>query len=102
MLVIFKTIKLEELYAIPTDDIKGKLPFQKGLINRYKDRIVLLESIEKISDLYSYKSLHFEKLKGERDGQLSLRLNDQYRIIIEEVTEGTLKILIIEISKHYE
>lgn len=102
MLVIFKTIELEELYIIPADNIKGKLSFQKSLMNRYKDRIVLLESIEKISDLYSYKSLHFEKLKGERVGQMSLRLNDQYRIIIEEVTEDTLKILIIEISKHYE
>ena len=102
MLVIFKTIELEELYIFPVDNIKSKLSFQKSLINRYKDRIVLLESIEKISDLYSYKSLHFEKLKGESAGQMSLRLNDQYRIIIEEVTEDTLKILIIEISKHYE
>jgi len=102
MLVIFKTIGLEELYIIPADNIKGKLPFQKSLINPYKDRIVLLESIEKISDLYSYKSLHFEKLKGEGTGQSSLRLNDQYRLIIEEIAEGTLKILIIEISKHYE
>jgi plasmid maintenance system killer protein len=41
-------------------------------------------------------------LKGERTGQSSLRLNDQYRLIIEETAEGTLKILIIEISKHYE
>ena len=102
MLVIFKTIELEEFYIIPADNIKGKLQFQKSLINRYKDRIVLLESIEKISDLYSYKSLHFEKLKGERTGQSSLRLNDQYRLIIEEIADGTLKILIIEISKHYE
>ena len=102
MLVIFKTIELEELYIIPADNIKGKLPFQKSLINRYKDRIILLESIEKISDLYSYKSLHFEKLKGERSGQSSLRLNDQYRLIIEEIAESGIKILIIEISKHYE
>lgn len=102
MLVIFKTIDLEELYRIPIENIKGKLSFQKSLINRYKDRIVLLESIERISDLYSYKSLHFEKLKGERTGQSSIRLNDQYRLIIEEIAEGTIKVLIIEISKHYE
>lgn len=100
--MIFKTIELEELYLTPVDNIKGKLYFQKSLINRYKDRIVLLESIEKISDLYTYKSLHFEKLKGERAGQSSIRLNDQYRLIIEEMTRDTFKILIIEISKHYE
>lgn len=102
MQVIFKTIELKQLYLIPSDEIKGKLPFQKSLIQRYKDRIVILESIEKITDLYSFKSLHFEKLKGDKAGQLSLRLNDQYRLIIQQISEEVLKILIIEISKHYE
>jgi toxin HigB-1 len=102
MLVIFRTVELEQLYLIPVDNIKGKLPFQKSLIERYKNRIALLESIEKITDLYSFKSLHFEKLKGNRTRQSSIRLNDQYRLIIEQVNEGEIKILIIEISKHYE
>lgn len=102
MQVIFKTIELKQLYLIPVDTIKGKLPFQKRTIQQYKNRIVLLESIEKITDLYSFKSLHFEKLKGERTGQSSIRLNDQYRLIIEQITDDVLKILIIEISKHYE
>jgi toxin HigB-1 len=29
------------------------------------------------------KSLHFEKLKGSRDHQHSMRLNDQWRLIVE-------------------
>jgi len=102
MHVIFKTLELKQLYLIPVDNIKGKLPFQKSLIERYKNRIVLLESIEKITDLYSFKSLHFEKLKGDRIGQSSIRINDQYRLIIEQVNEEEIKILIVEISKHYE
>lgn len=102
MHVIFTTLELEHLYLIPVDNIKGKLPFQRSLIERYKNRIALLESIEKITDLYSFKSLHFEKLKGNRMGQSSIRLNDQYRLIIEQVNEEEIKILIVEISKHYE
>jgi proteic killer suppression protein len=102
MLVILKTLDLEELYIMPVGNIKGKLPFQKSLIQRYKDRIVLLESIEKITDLHSYKSLHFEKLKGDKAGQSSIRLNDQYRLIIKEISSEVIKILIVEISKHYE
>lgn len=102
MHVIFTTLELEQLYLIPVDNIKGKLPFQRSLIERYKNRIALLESIEKITDLYSFKSLHFEKLKGLRKGQSSIRLNDQYRLIIEQVNEEEIKILIVEISKHYE
>jgi proteic killer suppression protein len=102
MQVIFKTLELKQLYLIPVDDIKGKLPFQKSLIERYKNRIVLLESIEKITDLYSFKSLHFEKLKGDKTGQSSIRLNDQYRLIIEQINDEVVKILIVQITKHYE
>ncbi len=102
MQVLFKTTDLKQLYLIPVEDIKGKLPFQKSLIQQYKNRITLLESIEKISDLYSFKSLHFEKLKGDKLGLSSIRLNDQYRLIIELINEHFVKILIIEISKHYE
>jgi toxin HigB-1 len=32
---------------------------------------------------YARKSLHFEKLKGDRDGQDSMRLNEQWRLVIE-------------------
>ena len=30
---------------------------------------------------YEWKSLHFEKLKGERSHQHSIRLNDQWQLI---------------------
>ena len=32
---------------------------------------------------YSMKSLHYEKLKGKRSHQRSMRLNDQLRLILE-------------------
>jgi toxin HigB-1 len=34
-------------------------------------------------DLYELKSLHFEKLKGDRSHQRSLRINRQWRLIVE-------------------
>ena len=102
MQVLFKTTDLEQLYLIPVENIKGKLPFQKSLVQQYKNRIKLLESIEKITDLCTFKSLHFEKLKGDKSGLSSIRLNDQYRLIVEPINEDVVKILIIEISKHYE
>jgi len=102
MQVLFRTIELQHLYLIPVENIKGKLPFQKSLIQQYKNRITLLESIEKITDLYSFKSLHFEKLKANKSGLSSIRLNDQYRLIVQFLNEDVVKILIIEISKHYE
>jgi proteic killer suppression protein len=37
-------------------------------------------------DLYAMKSLHFEKLKGSRQDERSLRLNRQWRLIVKIVT----------------
>src|SRR5262245_4137 len=34
-------------------------------------------------DLYKLKSLHFEKLQGARSHQRSMRLNSQWRLVIE-------------------
>ena len=36
-------------------------------------------------DLYAMKSLHFEKLKGSRQDERSLRLNKQWRLIVKIV-----------------
>jgi toxin HigB-1 len=33
--------------------------------------------------LYSRRSFRFEKLKGNREGQYSMRLNDQWRLVVE-------------------
>jgi proteic killer suppression protein len=101
MKVVFKTLALERLFLIPVENI-GKLPFQKNTIIQYKNRVSLLQAIDQITDLYSFKSLHFEKLKGERAGQSSIRINDQYRLIIEQINTEVIQILIVEISKHYE
>ena len=42
------------------------------------------------------KSLHFEKLKGNRNHQRSLRLNKQWRLILEiqQSTDGKLVVVI--------
>src|SRR6266581_8859912 len=34
-------------------------------------------------DFFAMRSLHFEKLKGARDHQRSVRLNDQWRLVLE-------------------
>ena len=39
-------------------------------------------------DLYALRGLAFEKLKGKRDGQYSLRINKQWRVIVEVRDKG--------------
>lgn len=39
------------------------------------------------NDFRALKSLHFEKLKGKRKGQYSMRRNQQFRLILEIVKD---------------
>jgi proteic killer suppression protein len=45
---------------------------------------------------------HFKKLSGTRAGQYSIRLNDQWRLIIEYVMEGGKKVVsVVEITDYH-
>lgn len=52
-------------------------------------------------DFYAMKSLHFEKLKGKRSRQYSMRLNDQWRLILEMEGKGNDKVLVIVAIEDY-
>ena len=107
MKVRFKNKELENYYTVPLDNIKGKQKFSKDLLKQYKKKIQILLSIDFLNDLKQFRSLNFESLKGNREGEYSIRLNIQYRLIfeIEQDKNGDFIIdiiLINEISKHYE
>ena len=52
-------------------------------------------------DLYGMKSFRFEKLKGGRSNQHSLRLNDQWRMVLEFQGESPNKIAVIVSIEDY-
>ena len=43
-------------------------------------RLLYLHAAVTLSDLLANRGAHLEKLKGDRSGQHSIRINDQYRI----------------------
>ncbi len=107
MKVRFKTNELTNYYTTPLTELKGKLPFQKDIIKQFKKKIAILISVECLEDLKAFKSLNFEYLKGNRQGDCSIRLNRTYRVIFTPVQEDNgdivIDIVVInEISKHYE
>lgn len=103
MKVEFKTEYLEYLYETPTEDIKGKHAFGKEIIKQFKKKVEILISISNILQLRQFRGLNFEYLKGDRKGECSIRLNDQYRLLFEQKSENEIEIILInEISKHYE
>ena len=68
----------------------------------FRKKMAYLEEAESEADLRRYKALHYEKLRGGRSGQHSIRLNRQWRLIlrVETDTEGRL-LIIIEVVNHY-
>ncbi len=96
---------LQELYEVgKTADKKHR--FQPDIIKRYQLRIKTLEKASGPEDLYPIHSLHYEKLKGDKEGLESIRVNDQYRIefkIENVISEMVITICnIMELSNHYK
>jgi toxin HigB-1 len=54
----------------------------------FRKKMQILRAAVDERDLRALKSLRFEKLKGERSHQHSVRINDQWRIVIELRKEG--------------
>jgi proteic killer suppression protein len=103
MRVDFKTEYLAYLYSTPLDEIKGKHAFPKDIIKQYKKKIQILVNINTLAQLKQFKGLNFEFLKGDRKGECSIRLNNQYRLIFEQKSDKEITVILVnELSKHYE
>jgi proteic killer suppression protein len=57
--------------------------FAREIVRAYRKLMQSIRSAPDERTFYAMKSLHFEKLKGSRDHQRSMRLNNQWRLIIE-------------------
>jgi proteic killer suppression protein len=57
-------------------------------------------------ELYIHHALHFEALRGDRNGQFSIKVNNQYRIIftLHDTVENPIVTIcnIEELSNHYD
>ena len=71
-------------------------------VKAFRKKMGFLEAAESESDLRNYRALHFEKLRGGRVGQHSIRLNRQWRLIlrIETDAEGRLLVIVEIVDYH--
>jgi proteic killer suppression protein len=76
--------------------------FDRSIVKAYRKRMQLIRAARDERDFYALKSLHFEKLKGDREGQHSMRLNDQWRLILRlKKTDDGKVVVIISISDYH-
>ena len=96
MEVIFK----DQAYYRLEVDCQFSLGLPREVVFAYRRRIRYIRSAIDLRSFYEMKSLHFEKLRGNRLGQYSMRLNAQWRLILE-LGQDRGKVLIIAITDYH-
>lgn len=105
MIIEFDDKALEELYECgSTKDHKYK-KLSQDVVKQYIKAVNYIKAARRIEDLYTIKSLHYEKKKGDLKGVETVWLNAQYRLFFKSSPDDNgiiVNALLQEISKHYE
>ncbi len=80
---------------------KGSEDYPESVIKAFFKKMQLIKYAKHEGDIWAIKSNHFEKLKGRED-DLSIRLNEKYRLIFQIESSGERTLIIKEISNHYD
>lgn len=99
MRLVFDDDDLRRLY---TDSNYRPRQFGPDLIKAYRKKVQLLAAATSDQELRQFKSLRLEKLLGDRAGQHSIRLNDQWRLILRFRTDPDGRtVVVIEIVDYH-
>ena len=70
------------------------------IVRLFRKRMTFIRQALDERDLYGMKSLRFEKLKGARSPQRSIRLNDQWRLLLQ-LDGDTKTVTIVSIEDYH-
>jgi len=86
------------LALIETDEA-GSTRLPVAVIKSARRKLNVLRAAPDDRTLRNWKSLHYEKLKGGRNGERSIRINKQYRMVFtldSETDPQTITVLAVE------
>lgn len=69
--------------------------YSPALVSAFRRRMQQIRAAVDERDFYALRSLHFEKLRGNRSHQHSMRLNIQWRLILEFDDSASPKTVIV-------
>ena len=76
--------------------------YSQAVVRAYRKVVNLVRQAVDERDFRNIRSLNFERLKGDRKHQHSMRLNLQWRLIVELEGKGTAKVVaIMEIEDYH-
>jgi len=82
-------------------DVAFNAGFSRDIVRSFRKLMQIIRAAPDERSFYALKSLHFEKLKGNRSHQRSMRLNKQWRLIIELKTSQSGKVAVIVSIEDY-
>ena len=83
-------------------DAKNTAGHSQEIVRAFRKRMQQIRAFRDERDFLAVRSLNFEKLKGNREGQHSIRLNLQWRLILEIRGDHPCKVIgIIEIVDYH-
>jgi proteic killer suppression protein len=91
----FKNKGTEDInYGRSTKEALRTLP--KELHPKAQIKLARLGAVTSMQDLQEIRGNQFQKLKGNRKGQFSIRINDQYRICFKWEKENAVDVEIVD------
>jgi len=91
---VIESFASKETEKIFLGQISKKLPLEIQRTARRK--LIYLDDAEDLQDLQAPPVNRFEKLKGNRGGQYSIRINDQWRICFDWIENNARNVEIID------
>lgn len=84
-----------DLRCLAEDPDFSPRQWSRDVVTSYRKKIQILRSATDERDLRNMRSLNLEKLKGDRDGTWSIRLNDQFRLILTFHTGNAGRVTVV-------
>ncbi|MCO5217085.1 MAG: type II toxin-antitoxin system RelE/ParE family toxin [Thermomicrobiales bacterium] len=94
----FADDRLEDLYY--NTNARSKLPPEA--IRGFRKKMQLIAAAVDERDIYNVGGARLEKLSGDREGQFSVRLNKQWRLILQfrKDEEGNIVVILDIVDYH--
>ena len=89
----------DEMLALIETERAGETRLPVGVIKSARRKLTVLRAAPDDRALLNWNSLHYKKLRGNREGTRSIRLNEKHRMVFsldENADPQTITILSIE------
>jgi proteic killer suppression protein len=63
---------------------------------KYIQRLTIIRAVDEFNQFYGHRALRLHPLRGDRVGQYAMTLTGNFRLIIERLSEDSVRILGVE------